>query len=88
MRLTWPEIKPIKSVGVEVITHSVASPTLPSTGVRGKSIGVGPAHPQVSGLCCDEGLHLIHNQLVVPLPVLSRPVTDSQEGIGPHAVDT
>ena len=76
----------IKAVGVEVITHPIASPPLPPTGVGCVATSVGPAHPEVSGLCCNKGQRLIHDQLVVPLPVLSRAITDSQEDVGTHAV--
>lgn len=84
--LTWPEMESIKAIGVEVVTHPIASPPLTTTGVRCVTTGVGPTHPKVSGFCRDKWENLIHNQLVVPLSVLSRPITDSQEDVGTYAV--
>ena len=76
----------IKAIGVKVIAHPVAPPPLAHAGVGSVAAGVGPAHSEVRSLRCDERQRLIHDQLVVPLPVLSGAVTDTQEDVGTHAV--
>lgn len=78
-------MKSVKAVRVEVIPHPVAPPTLPSTWVRGVTLVGGPAHTQVRGVAGQEVVHLVNHQLVVPLLILGRALTQSQEDVGPHA---
>lgn len=75
----------IKPVGKEVVSNAVPAPLLTPAGVGGVPLRGGPAYAQVSGFSCHEGLRVVHHQLVVPLLVLSGPLTDAQENIGPHA---
>lgn len=79
-------MQPIEAVGVEVVSHAVPTPALPSPGVRTVALRHGPAHTQVRGLCCNKGLHTVHHHLVVPLLVLSGALARAQEDVGPHAV--
>lgn len=47
---TWPEMKSIKAVRVQVVPDTIATPSFSSTGVRRVAFCVGPAYPQVSRL--------------------------------------
>lgn len=70
--LTWPEVESVKSKWVEVISDSIATPSLASTGVGGVAFRVGPSHPQMRGLAGHKVVHLVDHQLIVPLLILSR----------------
>lgn len=83
--LTWPEVKPIKAVGAEVVSHSVAPPAFTSCGPRLVALSGSPANTQVCGLRCEEGVDVIHNQLVVPPAMLGWVFPHSQEDVWPHA---
>lgn len=83
--LTWPKVKSIKAIGVEVIADTIASPSFSPARVWSIARGGGPAHPQVCGLSCQEGVHLVDNQLEVPLLVLRRALGNSKEDVGPNA---
>lgn len=82
---TWPEVKSIKAVGVQVIPDTVASPSLSSTGVRSIAFSVGPAYPQVGRLPIYKVVHLVYHQLKIPLLVLSWSFSHTQEDVRPHA---
>lgn len=83
--LTWPEVESVETEGVEVVSDSVASPPLSSTGVGGVAFGVGPSHPQVGGLAGHKVVHLVNHQLVIPLLVLGRSLADPEEDVWSHA---
>ena len=78
-------MKPVEAVRVEVISHPVAPIALPGRGPGVVSLSAGPAHAQVGGLGSEEGLHVVHSQLVVPPAVLRRPLAQGQKYVGPHA---
>lgn len=82
---TWPEVKPVEAVGVEVISNPVAPPAFPSTRVRTVALRQGPAHPQVVWLSREERLHFVHHHLKIPLLVLSGSFAGSKEDVGSHA---
>lgn len=86
LNLTWQKMKPIKTIWVQIITHSIASPPLSSSCVGGIATGIAPTHPEMSGIWCKKRLDVIHNYLVVPLSVLSWAITDTQEDVWMHAV--
>lgn len=75
----------VKAVRVEVVSHAVASPALPSPGVRAVALRHGPAHAQVRGLRCHKGLHVVHHHLIVPLLILSGALARAQKDVGSHA---
>jgi hypothetical protein len=79
-------MKAIKSVREEVITDTIATPFFTPSGVGRIPFGGSPAHSQVSRFCCHEWLGVVHHELIVPLLILSRPFTDAQKNIGPHAL--
>lgn len=64
-------MKSIEAVGVEVISNTVAAPSLSSAGVRSVARSVGPAHPQVGRLPGYKVVHLVDHQLKIPLFILS-----------------
>ena len=78
-------MQPVEAVGVEVISHPVAPEALAGRGPGVVALGAGPAHAQVGGLGREEGLHVVHRQLVVPPAVLGRALPKGQEYVGPHA---
>lgn len=82
---TWPEVKPVKTVGVEVIPDPIAPPAFPSTRVRTVALRQSPTHTQVIWLSCKERLHVVHHHLKIPLLILSGPFTSSKENVGSHA---
>lgn len=84
--LTWPEVKAIKAEGAEVISHPIATPGVAPCGPGQVALRAGPAHAQVSGLGREEGLHVIHSQLIVPSPGLGWILARSQEYVWSHAV--
>lgn len=81
---TWPEVKSIKAVRVQVISDTVAPPSLSSTGIRSVAFSVGPAYPQVGGLPIYKVVHLIYHQLKIPLLILSWSFSHTQEDVRPH----
>lgn len=81
---TWPEMKSIKAVGVQVVPDTVAAPTLSSARVRGVAFRVGPADPQVGRLASHKVVHLVNYQLEIPLLILSRTLCNAKENVGPH----
>lgn len=80
-------MKSIEAVGVQVIAHTVAPPTLSSTWVRSVAFSVGPAYTEVGRLSSYKVVHLIDDQLVVPLLILSRTFSDAQEDVGSDTAD-
>lgn len=68
--LTWPEVKPIKTVGAEVVSYPVAPPAITSCGPGLVALSASPANTQVCGLRCEEGVDVIHHQLKVPPAML------------------
>lgn len=82
---TRPEVKSIKTVGVEVIPDSVAPPAFPSTRVRTVALRQSPAHTQVIWLSCEEWLHLVNHHLKVPLLILSGSLACPKKDVGSHA---
>ncbi len=83
--ITWPEVKPVKTVGVEVIPDPVAPPAFPSTRVRTVALRQSPTHTQVIWLSCKERLHVVHHHFKIPLLILSGSFTCSKENVGSHA---
>lgn len=83
--LTRPQMEAIKAVGVEVISYTIAAPALSSTRVRAVTLSQCPAHPQVTRLGRQKRLHVIHDQLVIPLLILCGSLTGPQEDVWPHA---
>lgn len=84
--LTWPKMKSIKAIGAQTVSHPIASPTFSTSGPRVIAFGASPANTQVSGLRCEEGINMIHNQLIVPPSMLSWLFSHGQEDVWPHAV--
>lgn len=83
--LTWPEVKAIKAKGTQVITHPIATPGVAPCGPGQVALAASPAHAQVGGLRCEERLHVIHSQLIVPSPGLGWILARSQEYVWSHA---
>lgn len=77
-------MKSVKAVGVQVIPDTIASPPLSSTRVWSVAFGVGPAYPQVGWLTAHKVVYLVNHQLVIPLLILSRPFSNTQEDVWPH----
>lgn len=77
-------MQPIKAVGVEVISHTVAAPTFSSSRVGAVALSHSPTHPQVGSLRRHVGFHVVHHHLVVPLLVLSGALTCAKEDVGPY----
>lgn len=84
--LTWPEVKPVKAIGAEVVSYPVAPPASSSCGPWLVALSASPANTQLSGLSCEEGVNTIHNQLIVPPPVLGWIIPHRQEDVWSHAV--
>lgn len=81
---TWPEMKSIEAVRVQVIPDTIATPTLSSTRVRGIALSVGPAHPEVGRLSGYKVVHLVNHQFKIPLFILSWAFSHAQEDVWPH----
>lgn len=82
---TWPEVKSIKTVWVQVISDSIPPPALPSPWVRAVSLSQSPAHTQMIRLSCEERLNMVHHHLEIPLLILSGSFTGPEENVGSHA---
>lgn len=78
-------MQPVKAVGVEVISDTVAPPALATSWVGAEAFRHSPAHTQMGSLCCYEGLHVVHHHFVVPLLILRGPLTCPQEDVGSDA---
>ncbi|TNN87235.1 hypothetical protein EYF80_002437 [Liparis tanakae] len=63
LRSRVKEVESIETIRVEVVSHSIASPPLSSSGVGGVAFSVGPAHPEVGGLAGHKVVHLISMKL-------------------------
>ncbi|TNN69666.1 hypothetical protein EYF80_020156 [Liparis tanakae] len=66
----FQQVKPIKAIRVEVVSHSIAPPAFPSCGLGLVALRARPANTQVGGLGCEEGVDMVYNQLIVPPPRL------------------
>lgn len=84
---TWPEMKPVKGIGVEIITNTIAPPALSTPRVGGIAFSGGPAYTEMSGFTGDKMVYLINHQLKVPLLILSWSLAYAQEDVGSHAVN-
>lgn len=82
---TWPQVKAIKAIRVEVIAHTIATPALSSSWVRTEALSQSPANTQMASLGCHKWLHIVHHHLKVPLLILCGTFTSPQKDIGPHA---
>lgn len=74
----------IKAVRVQVISNTIASPPFSSTRVWSISFSVGPAYPQVGRLIGYKVVHLVNDQLIIPLLILSWTFSYAQEDIWSH----
>lgn len=74
----------IKAVRVQVISNTIASPPFSSTRVWSISFSVGPAYPQVGWLIGYKVVHLVNDQLIIPLLILSWTFSYAQEDIWSH----
>lgn len=77
-------MKSIEAVRVQVIPDTVAAPTLSSTRVWSVAFGIGPAHPQVGRLPSYKVVHLVNHQLKIPLLILGRAFSHTQEDVRSH----
>lgn len=82
---TCPEMQPIKAIGIEVIADPIAAPALAASRVWAVALAEGPAHPQVSGLCCQKWSHLIHHHFKVPFAILCGALCSAHKDVGADA---
>lgn len=78
---TWPQVKSIKAIRVEIVAHSVTPPAFPTPRVRGISFSRGPAHTKMSWFTRNKVVHLIDHQLKVPFLILSRALAHTQKNV-------
>ena len=74
----------IKAVRVEVISHTVTSPAFSSSWVGAVALSHGPSHTEVGSLSRHKRLYIVHHHLIVPLLILSGPLTRAQEDVGSY----
>lgn len=77
----------IKAIRVEVISHTIASPTLSSSRVGAVALCHSPSYTQVGGLRCHIGLHIVHHHLIVPFLILGGPLACAQEDVGSYTAN-
>jgi len=74
----------IEGVRVQVIPNTIPSPPLSSAGVWSVAFSVGPAYPQVGRLSSHKVVHLVNDQLKVPLFILGGTLSNTQEDVWSH----
>lgn len=79
-------MKPVKTIGVKIITHTISSPALSTPRIGGVAFGGGPANTKVGGLTGHIVVYLIDDQLKVPFLILCRTLTYAQEDVGSYTV--
>lgn len=74
----------IKAIRVEVVSHTVTSPAFSSSWVGAVALSHSPSHTEVGSLSRHKGFYIVHHHLIVPLLILSGPLTCAQEDVGSY----
>lgn len=77
----------IKAIRVEVISHTIASPTLSPSRVGAVALCHSPSYTQVGGLRCHKRFHIVHHHLIIPFLILGGPLACTQEDVGSYTVN-
>ena len=81
---TCPQADAIKAIGEQVVAHAIGAPVEAAPRVGYKALSVAPAEAYVWCQVWD-GLHVVHDDLVVPALVHGRTDAVGSVDVGVHA---